>query len=81
MIEVLKRLAGRGLGAILNTHFPAHAVELADEVLLVPRGRPPICGPAQNMMTEERLSDVFEIQVRIRELQLPERTVTTVTAV
>ncbi len=81
VIEVLKRLAGRGLGAILNTHFPAHAVELADEVLLVPRGRPPICGPAQNMMTEERLSDVFEIQVRIRELQLPERTVTTVTAV
>ncbi len=32
-------------------------------------------------MTEPMLSEVFEIQVRIRDLMLPERSVTTVTAV
>lgn len=81
VLEVIERLADRGLGAILNTHFPAHAVELSQTVLLVPRGEPPVCGEAHKVMTESVLSDVFEIGVRIRDLNFPERTVTTVTAV
>lgn len=81
VLEVIERLAAKGLGAIINTHFPAHAAELAQEVLLVPRGRPPICGSAEVLMTEAQLSEVFEIQVRMRELALPERRVMTVTAV
>ena len=81
VLEVIERLAERGLGAILNTHFPAHAVELSESVLLVPRGKPPVCGRVADVMTESILTDVFEIGVRIRDLDLPERTVTTVTAV
>lgn len=81
VLEVIERLAERGLGAILNTHFPAHAVELSETVLLVPRGEPPLCGRAADVMTEAVLSEVFEIGVRIRDLNFPERTVTTVTAV
>ena len=81
VLEVIERLAARGLGAILNTHFPAHAVELSQTVLLVPRGEPPVCGRAKDVMTEDILSKVFEIGVRIRDLDFPERTVTTVTAV
>lgn len=81
VLEVIERLVDKGLGAVINTHFPAHAAELAHQVLLVPRGKPPVCGAASDLMTEEMLTKVFEIQVRMRELVLPERTVMTVTAV
>ena len=49
--------------------------------LLVPRHRPPIFGDTRDVMTEELLSDVFDVRVRIRELDFPERRYTCVAAV
>lgn len=81
VLNVIERLAADGLGAIINTHFPAHALELSRETLLVPRGRRPYFGPTREIMTEERLSEVFEVKVRIREIDFPERHYACVAAV
>lgn len=81
VLQVIERLTDQGLGAIINTHFPAHALEISNKTLLVPRHRPPIFGNTREIMTEEVLTDVFDVQVRIRELDLPERLYTCVAAV
>lgn len=80
VLDVIERLADRGLGCILNTHFPAHALALASKTLLVPKGASPVFGPTDVMMTEARLSELFSIPVRIRTLHLDEKDVTCVTA-
>ena len=81
VLRVIERLTSEGLGAIINTHFPAHALAISKKTLLVPRHRPPIFGNTRDIMTEEKLSDVFDVQVRIRELDLPECRYTCVVAV
>ena len=81
VLRVIERLTSEGLGAIINTHFPAHALAISKKTLLGPRHRPPIFGTTRDIMTEEKLSDVFDVQVRIRELDLPECRYTCVAAV
>ena len=81
VLRVIELLTSEGLGAIINTHFPAHALAISKKTLLVPRHRPPIFGNTRDIMTEEKLSDVFDVQVRIRELDLPECRYTCVAAV
>ena len=81
VLNVIERLTEQGLGAVINTHFPAHALEISTKTLLVPRHRPPIFGDTRDVMTEDLLSDVFDVRVRIRELDFPERRYTCVAAV
>ncbi len=81
VVDTLAKLARDGLGAVINTHFPAHALELSNEVLLVPRGEPPLCGPIERVMTEENLTRAFGIRIRMGEAVFPEKTVPVVAAV
>lgn len=81
VLNVIERLTEQGLGAVINTHFPAHALEISTKTLLVPKHRPPIFGDTRDVMTEDQLSDVFDVRVRIRELDFPERRYTCVAAV
>lgn len=81
VLNVIRRLTSQGLGVIINTHFPAHALEISRKTLLVPRNGSPTFGDTQSIMTEDRLTDLFDVQVRIRDLDLPERPYTCVAAV
>lgn len=81
VLDVIGRLVDRGLSVVVNTHFPAHAVELSDRVLLLPRGEAPIFGPTAQTITEENLTRLFGVRVRIREVPTPEKIVTCVAAV
>lgn len=80
VLDVIERLADKGLGCILNTHFPAHALALASQTLLVPKGKPPVFGTTKDLMTEDRLTELFAIPVRIRTLHFGEKDVPCVTA-
>lgn len=74
VLQVLKHLTQtRGLGAIINTHFPAHALEIARMALVLMRDGTTRFGMAQEILTEEILSDSFGVGVRILPVDLPER--------
>ncbi|MCF0254331.1 MAG: ABC transporter ATP-binding protein [Duodenibacillus sp.] len=72
VLSVIAELARGGIGAVINTHFPAHAIEIATDALVVPRGRTPRFGKAGELLTEDTLTEAFGIQVRIRPVELPE---------
>lgn len=74
VLEVLRDLTvEKGIGAIINTHFPAHALEIsAQALLLMPDGSTRF-GPTPEILTEENLSASFNVGVRILPVNLPER--------
>ena len=65
VLDTVRRLRDeRGLAFVVNTHFPEHALTLADTALLLtPDG--PRFGPARQTLTEAALGEAFGVDVRI----------------
>lgn len=58
------------ISSILNTHFPEHAMELSDSILLLQRNAPTIFGNVKEVMTEENLQNIFSVNVYMRKVML-----------
>jgi len=65
IMSLLRKLVADGLGVLLTTHHPDHALYLADSVVLM-EGRDSVrFGPATELLTEEALTRLYGIDVRI----------------
>lgn len=74
VLKVLRELkTHRGIGSIINTHFPSHALELSDTALVMLPGARTRFGPVREVVTEETLSESFGVPVRLVPENLPER--------
>ena len=66
ILELVKELSGKkGIGAIINTHYPAHALKIANKALILNRDGHTCYGPAENTITEEYMKDAFDVVVKI----------------
>jgi len=65
VLDQVTALARTGLGVIMISHAPAHAFRCATHVALFGRDGQFSVGDVDSMLTEERLSAVYEIPVRI----------------
>ena len=74
VLTVLRELSETlGIGAVINTHFPAHALEISTKTLvLMPDGTHRF-GFTHNVLTEETLSESFGVGVKILPVTIPER--------
>ena len=82
VLRLLERLvAERGLTVIMNTHYPAHALRVADQVLMISAAHRAVVGPTGEVMNERTLAEVFGVDVRIAELEHNGTTVETVVPV
>lgn len=82
VLRVLRRLCEKEkLSAIINTHFPEHAVDISRKSLLLMPDGSTLYGDTGDIIREDRLEAAFGIPVRIRKVQLPEREYTCVMAV
>lgn len=52
-----------GVSVVMNTHDPTHALRVADDVLLLPRGGEPLVGDAQEVVTAQNLERILGVQV------------------
>lgn len=65
ILETLKRLArDHNISCIINTHYPNHAFYLADQVLMIAKEKKAVIGPVQDVMTESRMREYFNIDLR-----------------
>jgi iron complex transport system ATP-binding protein len=65
-VDVLDRLRGvaeTGRGVVLVLHDLAQAARIADDVLLLRRGAMVAAGTAADVLTPERVAEVFEVHV------------------
>lgn len=69
VLDLLESLVhDRGLSVIMNTHYPAHAMRVADRVLMLGRDHVARSGSMEDMMTPEVLAEVFGVDVCIGNL-------------
>ena len=68
----------RGLAAILNTHYPEHAIEISQKALLLLPDGSSLFGEAETVIGEKNLELAFGVPVRIRTIELPEKKYTCV---
>ena len=66
VLGLLERLVrDRGLAVIMNTHYPAHALRVADQVALFSSTHEAVVGPAASVMNADTLASVFGVDVAI----------------
>jgi iron complex transport system ATP-binding protein len=63
--ETLRRLAREGTGLVLVTHHLGDILPEIERVILMRDGRIVGDGPRQELLTEARLSELFQVPVRI----------------
>jgi iron complex transport system ATP-binding protein len=65
LLDIVRALAGRGLGILFSTHHPDQALAVATHALLLKRGEMQAFGPAADVLTAERLSALFSVELAV----------------
>ena len=68
ILDTIKRLAKeRNISAIVNTHYPSHALQIADKSLMLNRDGSSIYGDAVKVINENNMKKAFDVHVHINE--------------
>jgi iron complex transport system ATP-binding protein len=59
VLAEIRRLKGEGIGVLMSTHQPEHALEVADRIALLESGRLVAQGPPRETATPERLAHLY----------------------
>ncbi|MDR1164009.1 MAG: ABC transporter ATP-binding protein [Candidatus Accumulibacter sp.] len=70
VLNLLRQLADDGLAVAFTTHAPQHALDFADQVLLMAEPERQLSGPPEDVLGEEALSKLYRIPVK--RLRLPD---------
>ena len=65
----IKQMASEGYSVVITTHNPDHALLLGDKAAIVSRDGTVIQGNTSDILTEERLSEVYGMDIRIRYIE------------
>ena len=67
VLDLLRSLVvAKGISVVMNTHYPSHALRIADEALLLrPGGLDAIHGDTSDVITEANLRAVFDVNVHL----------------
>ena len=68
ILDTIKRLAKeRNISAIVNTHYPSHALQIADKSLMLNRDGSSVYGKAEDVINEHNMKKAFNVHVHINE--------------
>lgn len=74
ILDTISQLAkSDGISAIINTHYPDHAMHLSDMSLLLKKNGENIFGKTEEVLTEKNLDDTFNVNVKIVEHNINEK--------
>lgn len=65
VLEQINKLAGKGIGIIMTSHFPNHAFLCSTKVVLMKKDNEYIVGDINKVITEENLNSAYGIKVKI----------------
>ena len=65
ILATMRRVAReQGLAIIFSTHYPQHALHIADKALLMNDVDDNACGPTDEVMTEAALARLYDFPIR-----------------
>lgn len=65
----IKQMASDGYSVVITTHNPDHALLLGDKAAIVSKDGTVVQGSTSDIITEEMLSDVYGMDIRIRYIE------------
>lgn len=65
VLQTMSKLAGKGLTIIMTSHFPNYAWLLSGRVVMMGHNGFVAVGPAEEVMTEENLSETYGMRVKV----------------
>jgi iron complex transport system ATP-binding protein len=65
VLEIVAGLAQQGLSFVISSHTPNNALMYASRVLLIKRGRRLAFGPVTETLTEELLSEAYDMETEV----------------
>jgi iron complex transport system ATP-binding protein len=71
VLQIVNKLAENGLGILMTSHLPDHALLFSSRVALMKGGHFVAIGEPNSVMTEERLKEIYGIDVRMVNLTDP----------
>ena len=79
VLETIERLCReKSISAVVNTHYPEHALSISQKALLLtPRGFT-MFGPTEEVLSESHLDEAFGVEVKLYPLKHKDRTYTCV---
>jgi len=63
----------RGIAVVMNTHYPTHALRIADSAIVLAPGRAPLQGATTDVITVETMRDAFDVHVHISDIAVGDR--------
>ncbi len=79
VLDTLKKLSKKGIACIFNTHYPEHALRIADKSLLMKKGELVEFGASKDIVTKQNLAKVYKVNTSINAIQDEEKTFASVT--
>ena len=74
IIDTIRSLSeNRGISAVVNTHYPEHALKISDKALVLNRDGTSIFGNAADVMNEENIKKCFSVRVYINSFSFEEQ--------
>lgn len=67
-IELVGRLRERGVGVLMTTHYPDHALMLDCPCAVLSQGRAVRTGPARDVICDETMSELYGIPVTVAQV-------------
>ena len=65
VMKTLQKLSDKGMTIVMTSHFPSHAWQVGTKVVLMGRKGIIDQGTPEEIMTEENLSNIYDVKVRI----------------
>ena len=72
VLNTIGELAAEGLCCIFNTHYPAHALRMANRALMLGHGGGYIFGDTEQIVTSENISAFFGVRAYIGKISTPQ---------
>lgn len=74
ILGVIEKLAKeKNISAIVNTHFPAHAMKIGTKALILNKNDKPLFGYTNEIINEENMRKTFSVQVQIHDFDYENR--------
>lgn len=71
VLDCIEKLAhSRGISAVINTHYPEHALQISDQALILNRDGTSLYGESGDVICEEHLRRAFSVRVCIRSVSV-----------
>ena len=68
ILGIIQKLAKeKNISAIVNTHFPAHAMKIGSKALILNKQDAAIYGSTEDVINEENMRHTFNVQVHIND--------------